>query len=422
MPLKISQDQVAFNERGKGSFKLPFKEQIDYFNQKNPLPTEHWDDVNKDGHDKSFVVSGAAKADLINDLHSAVKKGIENGKSIQWFRANFDKIVEKYGWAASGPYAWRTRMIYMTNVRTSYSAGRWKQLNSPDLLLLRPYWKYIHNDNVSQPRPEHLAWNGLVLKHDDPWWLSHSPARGFGCRCRIQAVSAREFKGATAPDDGTYEHTDRYGVTHTLPNGIDYGWDFNPNNAGALQLKDIIEQKLIRFPASIGADMWQALKPLLKAEQDLAVKAFVAESIASKQPTGASVVAHVVEPETVTALNELGVVLDDAAIWLIDHDLAHAIRDGKVSRGAALPDNVWLNLSEHLAIAVPYFDTTNNNLLYAFDLPGIAGKVVVRINYKDKVRVGGKRKNIVSNFIATGGEFPAEELKKERYKPLAKKT
>jgi hypothetical protein len=62
--------------------------------------------------------------------------------------------------------AWRTKVIWATNLRSSYAAGRWSQLTDPDLLARRPYWKYVHSESVLHPRPQHLAWNGLTLRHD----------------------------------------------------------------------------------------------------------------------------------------------------------------------------------------------------------------------------------------------------------------
>lgn len=342
MPLNVSQDQVAFNERGKGSFKLPFKEQIDYFNQKNPLPTEHWDDVIKEGHDKAFVVSGAAKADLINDLHSAVKKGIENGKSIGWFRDNFDKIVEKHGWEASGPYAWRTRMIYATNVRSSYAAGRWKQLNDPDLLLLRPYWKYLHNDNVSQPRPMHQSWHGKVLRHDDPWWQSHYPPKGFGCRCYVVAVKASEFKGEPALDDGTYEKTDRYGVTHTLPVGVDYGWDYVPGDKASSALREIVQEKLIRYPLAITRALTKDVNRYIDAHTDI-VK-FVNSGLENKalnELLWLGFVEDAAKIEAVSSIDVKGylVLLPSDAI---NHIEKHHGHDGKDQRPTVPNDYTYL--------------------------------------------------------------------------------
>jgi len=424
MPLNLSPTQLAFNARGDDTFNKPFQEQLDFFRQKLNLPTEHFDDILKAAHDRAFVVAGAAKADLLADLRMAVDQSIAEGKSIQWFRKEFKAIVQKHGWegwTGSDTQAgrdWRTRVIYKTNMAASYAAGRWQQLNNPDLLKNRPYWKYVHNDTVAHPRPLHQSWSGMVLKHDDPWWQAHFPPNGWGCRCRVTAVRASEYEGAEAPDEGVYVKEDRNGGRHVLPKGVDYGWDYAPGANRTAPLKDLIDQKLIRFPAPVGAAMWQALKPVLKAEQIASVRNMVAVAAASMEPAGIGVVAHVVDPDTVSALAERNVLLNDAAIWLRDRELIHAVRDSKVDRGAALPLDVWLNLPEYLDKAIPYLDTGNNTLLYAFDLPGVAGKVVIRLNHEEKVRDSGQRKKVVSNFIVTGGIVTPENLKERRYVQL----
>lgn len=424
MPLKLSPTQVAFNARGDGKFNKPFAEQVDFLRQKLNLPTERYDDIQKSAHDRAFVVAGATKADLIADFATAIDKVAAEGKTIQWFRKNFDSIVQTHGWEGwtgsetKAGRDWRARVIYHTNLSSSYAAGRWQQLNDPDLLKLRPNWKYNHNDAARHPRPLHKGWSGMVLPHDDPFWKTHFPPNGWGCGCWVTAVSASEYKGATAPDDGTYIYKDRTGQDHILPKGIDYGWDYAPGANAATPLKDIIDQKLIRFPASIGADMWQALKPTLLAEHSKAVRDMVAVAAASMEPAGVGVVAHVMEPTTVAAVEAHGFDLHDAAVWLRDSELIHAVRDSKVDRGAALPLDVWLNLPNYLDGAVAYFDTEDAALLYAFDVPGEVGKVVIRLNRLEKVRDNGIRKKIISNFIATGGVVEAGNLADTRYVPL----
>jgi hypothetical protein len=279
MGLTISTEGAGFPPRGAaGSFKLPFQEQIDFFNQKNPLPSQHYDDILKSAHDRAFIVAGAAKADLLNDLHGAVKQTINEGKTLDWFRGQFDAIVKKHGWTgwtgenSAAGVAWRTRVIYQTNLSTSYAAGRWAQLNDPDLLSVRPYWKYIHNDSVAHPRELHKSWNGVVLPHDHPWWLTHFCPNGWGCRCRIMAVRATEYKGKPAPNDGTYQHIDRNGVAHTLPKGIDYGFDYAPSQSltkslvanKAAVLPDKLANAFLAEAKKVSADK---VNPLLRANQ-----------------------------------------------------------------------------------------------------------------------------------------------------------
>jgi hypothetical protein len=164
---------------------LPFSEQIAFFKDKLDLPTRTWKDLLGAAHDRAFVVAGAMKADLLADLHEAVLKGIEQGTTLEEFRKDFKSIVAKRGWTGwkgegtPEGVAWRTQTIYGTNLRTSYQAGRHAQ--AQDIAQRRPFWRYVHNATVMDPRPEHIAWNGKILRADDPWWKTHWPPNGWNC-------------------------------------------------------------------------------------------------------------------------------------------------------------------------------------------------------------------------------------------------
>ncbi|MDE2473218.1 MAG: hypothetical protein KGL35_32060, partial [Bradyrhizobium sp.] len=165
---------------------LPFREQIAYFLRKSNVPTQAWTDLWQADHDTGFMVAGASEASLLQDLREAVQAAIVDGESIGQFRKRFDAIVERYGWAHKGGRNWRTRVIYQTNLRTSYAAGRWAQLTSAAGRKAFPYWAYRHSMLDKVPRILHITpapagWNGLVLRADDPWWLTHFPPNGWGC-------------------------------------------------------------------------------------------------------------------------------------------------------------------------------------------------------------------------------------------------
>ncbi|MCH8500160.1 MAG: hypothetical protein LAT63_16935 [Marinobacter sp.] len=184
----------------------PFQEQLDFFRSKVSLPTRTWRDIEGASHARAFVVAGAMRDDLVADLRQAVDKAIEHGTTLAEFRRDFADIVKTRGWTgwtgsgtAAGE-AWRTRTIYQTNLRSSYHAGRYKQMKA--VAQSRPYWRYRHSGNAANPRERHLAWNGMVLRHDDPWWSFHYPPNDFGCGCFVESVSQRELEamGKTGPD------------------------------------------------------------------------------------------------------------------------------------------------------------------------------------------------------------------------------
>ena len=248
---------------------LSFAEQIAFFRQKVNLGTQRWDDILGAAHDRSFVVAGAAKADLLADLRAAVTKAIAQGTTLAEFRKDFEALVARHGWTGwtgegtAAGRAWRTRIIYETNLRASYAAGRWAQIQQ--VKAERPYLLYRHNDNVLHPRPLHVAWDGKVIAADDPWWRTHFPPNGWGCQCRVHAVDdayLRKLGKAgpdPAPDDGTYDYFNKVsGVTlRDIPKGIDPGWDYAPG--ASLNLQEFIADKAAKLPGGIAQQFVDAV-------------------------------------------------------------------------------------------------------------------------------------------------------------------
>ena len=221
-------------------FRQPFAEMLDALETRleNLIPTERWTDLMRNAHDRGFTVAGATEADLLADLAEAVSEFITDGKGIESFREAFDEIVEQYGWDYVGERNWRTRVIYQTNMATSYAAGRYAQLTDPDLLAVAPFRMYRHGGS-SDPRPHHVAWDGLVLPADDPFWDTHMPPNGWGCSCYVIAVSAEQAERLggrfeTPPEDP--------------PGAIDEGWDYTPGKDVGAELRELVDKKTDDLP------------------------------------------------------------------------------------------------------------------------------------------------------------------------------
>lgn len=220
---------------------LPFREQIDYFRGKLDFPTRHWTDIYGREHDPAFVVAGAMKRDLLADLRKAVERAIADGTTLEQFRADFDTIVARHGWQYRGGRGWRTRVIYETNLRQSYNAGREAQMADPELRKRRPYGLYRHGGS-RHPRPEHLAWNGTVLPLDHPWWSTHTPQNGWGCSCKKFMISERDVErmGLKVLDESPPVEWEERTIgqrspngpsTVKVPRGIDPGFEYAPGQS-----------------------------------------------------------------------------------------------------------------------------------------------------------------------------------------------
>ncbi|KAF7597687.1 MAG: hypothetical protein CGU28_04245 [Candidatus Dactylopiibacterium carminicum] len=220
---------------------LTFSEAIDFYRQKIRLPSSGWTDIWQEQHSQAFVVAGAAKDALVEDLYNAIRQAKEAGGFAEFQKA-FPQIVGKYGWAHNGTPGWRSKIIYDTNVTQAYHAGREKQMQA--VKHLRPYGLYRHT-STEHPRLHHLAWNGLILPLDDPWWDTHSPQNGWRCKCkkyslsRVEAEREWKKKGRSGPDEAPAIEWEERVVgkngsnprTVRVPKGVDPGFAYSPGKA-----------------------------------------------------------------------------------------------------------------------------------------------------------------------------------------------
>jgi hypothetical protein len=212
---------------------VPFAQAIAHFRSKITQPTERWADVWGEAHNRAFMVAGAMKKALLKDLYTLVDDAIARGVSLNRFQQEFASTAAKHGWDYTGPEPWRARVIYDTNLRQSYNAGREAQMQAA--IARRPYGLYQHGDSL-HPREMHLKWHDMVLPLDDPWWQTHSPSNGYGCKCKKYSLSEAELarRGlsvSTAPKIEYRDYIDKItGEIIPVPKGIDPGFDYRPSS------------------------------------------------------------------------------------------------------------------------------------------------------------------------------------------------
>lgn len=237
--------------------KLPFRKAIDWFLKKVVVPTERWDSIDREMHDHAFVIAGLQNAQILDRFKGKVREFIEEGKTLEDFRKEFEQIATETGWEYNGSPSWRSKIIALTNARTSYSAGRFQQMEEPELKAARPFREYRHGGSA-EPRQKHISvppfgWNGLILRADDPWWNAHFPPNGFGCSCKVFSLSERDLERLgkrvnQAPQDGFYRSVDRVtGQERLIPNGIDPGWDYTPGRSPEQERERIYQDILGRL-------------------------------------------------------------------------------------------------------------------------------------------------------------------------------
>jgi len=138
---------------------------------------------------RAFAVSGLAQLDQVSSVQAAIGKAIENGENLATFKGRIGDIIEQQGW--TGKKAWRVENIFRTNVQSAYMAGRFQQMKR--VANSRPYWKLVAVQD-RRTRQTHLAVDGMIFRHDHPFWQTWYPPNGFACRCIVVTLSERQVK------------------------------------------------------------------------------------------------------------------------------------------------------------------------------------------------------------------------------------
>lgn len=386
---------------------VPFTKAIEFLTKKLRLPTRFSSDLRGQANAKAFTVAGALKTDLLKDLHEAVNAAIQNGETIGDFRKRFDKIVQDHGWNYRGKRGWRTRVIYDTNMRTARMAGKWQQFQR--LKKRRPFliYKTVGDERV---RPEHAQWNNTVLPIDDPFWDTHYPPNGWGCRCTVRSASQRDLdrQDLSVTDRPPLNPQPRVNtrtgeVLGEVPAGIDTGWDYNVGKAWlgpelafgekAMQLPDALRSTVLGNTQLLGQLIQ---KPYTSWARSVLERA---------QAVGEVRTVGYLNNKVIQFATQKGAPPITATVTLTDDRLLRMQRDLKRRQGIDLSISSLLSMPTLLARPQAIlWDKAKRNLLYVFreQESAKAGKIVVNINFKER--------NDISNSIRSASRIPVVNL------------
>ena len=272
---------------------------LNYIKDKKLKVGFSYKDVWNEEHATAFTVAKAMQIDVLSDIKSAVETAIKDGHSFEHFKKDLQPTLIKKGWwgrkTMTDPLTGeeidaqlgsdrRLKTIYDTNLRSAFQKAQYDRTMASDL---HPYLMY-RVGNSARHREQHLAWDGLILPKDDPFWDKHLPPNEYGCKCYTRAISEPrkqryERDGIRVPpkadgsgagvirvktkapaEEYTTYFNERKGLIERLPKGVAPGFNWHLGKAG----RDF--------------SVLQAIVPKLKGVSDKDNKAFL-QSILSNQ-------------------------------------------------------------------------------------------------------------------------------------------
>jgi hypothetical protein len=415
------------------------KEALDYLKKKSLKPAFSYRDVWNEEHATAFTVAKATQLDVLTDIKDAVEKAVADGQSFESFRKNLAPTLQAKGWwgrktmvdpktgetvdAQLGSDR-RLKTIYQVNTRQAYLKGAWDRGMASTA---HPYIMYCLGPSAHH-RDDHKAWAGLVLPKDDPFWNTHAPMNGWGCKCFLRFLSQSKFeqyKAEGAPVgpnlDGTKERMipiqterppmkyrtwvdKRTGLVERIPNGISPGFGWNPGQTGreVPTFSEFLRKTRASYPQQFQAVAETVMKNTVKRDQ---FRGFI-DGANSGNTSGDS-------------LTAVGFLDDQVVDWLVKNRNksvgagtvivleGRLVKGPKATRhalaGDALSSDEWKGLIETLLGAQVFFEESTGNLVYL----GTNGEKVV-IDLRRELQRRGASINqplVVSAYKASPDEL-----------------
>ena len=205
-----------------------------------------WQDTASYEHAVSFTVAKMMDEDMLAETRAEMTDAFANGTDFATFPKRLKPYLMARGWwgqAVMGDpdtgeiqkvqlgSTRRLRTIYHTNLHTAYAAGQWERIQRNKKLF--PYLKYIPSD-AAEPRESHKPFYGMVLPVDDPFWSTHFPPNGWGCKCNVRALTREQAEKtgiSKSPVLKDVEHINtRTGEVEYYPEGVNPSFAHNPGD------------------------------------------------------------------------------------------------------------------------------------------------------------------------------------------------
>ena len=412
------------------ALNLPPEGALRYFDSLNlPLPQNASETVAQAAA-KARSIAGIYQQEIVGDVLNSLRLSAAEGTPFATWRKNMLAMLKERGLAldkagdmvqqstgeivGTGLTRHRLQTIFQTQMTNARMASVWQKLQENKDA--RPYLQYSAI-NDERTRPAHRALDDLVYPIDDPFWDYFYPPNGFRCRCHVIALAPRDVarSGLTVSHSQSEQFseitiTNRKGQNHTrtritLPDGRsfapDKGFDHNVGKSHLAQLGQLQMERAVDLPPRLASmAVGEALKDSVFSQA--IAQQFRERFDYLQNHFGSNQMLHigVLSPSVLDALDKRGLMPQSAVISMGDADITHAMREGKIARGQALPDDVLREIPTLLQNPdAVYLQMNKNKPVLWFVYETEKGKLVLLLDRADKK---SQRK---MNIVITGGKI-----------------
>lgn len=411
-------------------------EAIEYITSKGLATSYNWAEIYAQEHASKFTVAKIMELDVLDSIHQSVIDAVAEGQTFHTFKKG---MLEKLGEEGWGTYAQkdevtgeeltrlsdkRLKKVYQVNKTQSYHTGSWHRFEANKAT--HPYLRYRLGSSLKH-RPEHKGFENLVLPVDDPFWQTHMPMNGWGCKCWVQSLTRDKAEKAGISDSPKIEYHDwenkATGRKHKVPKGISPGFEYNVGRHREHKALEMVTDKLSQVvtqnPKQANATMSALLGDVTqKAMVAKAVRAMVTDVAENKRAYGNTLAVGTLNDEVVDKLTQMGKAPHHSIIAVRDTDILHGLRDSKQALGKDLNIEFWQNLPTELQNPTAILLQTKEQQRQKSALDTLVfvyknsnGKVLVKVDYAVKIKENNvEKKQVKLNMVKTGSTLSDDEL------------
>jgi SPP1 gp7 family putative phage head morphogenesis protein len=176
-----------------------FDAAVKWLRERVPLKDSEYAELEARARRRAFRVAGIAKVGMVQEVLNALALAVERGETLKDFKDRVGQRLEReWKGSVANPPA-RLEIIFRNNLQTAYNAGRVRELRSPDVAAILPYWQV---QAVLDKRTTAVCTrlHGTILPATHSWWSMHVPPYHHGCRTVLIGRTRRQFERSGLED------------------------------------------------------------------------------------------------------------------------------------------------------------------------------------------------------------------------------
>jgi SPP1 gp7 family putative phage head morphogenesis protein len=214
-----------------------FDEAVNWFQRRIPVTRAMRDQMQEWAGTRVWWVSGTQHLDVVVTTHAIIANAIEKGTPPHLLVKELKHVLPQLSDS-------RLATVARTNLHSAFNAGRWQQLNDPDIRELRPFWQFDATDDF-RTTDGCRALDGTALPNDDPFWLTNWPPRHFQCRSQVRAIRRKVYERLPPEKKRLPDDYEKAGKGFGLPPDLEVPWRPDLSKVPA-EVRSIFEAKAKR--------------------------------------------------------------------------------------------------------------------------------------------------------------------------------